>query len=171
MPNPKSPVKTTTSRTYPNAMRNRIIAKIHVAKKQLDLGEDEYRGLIAGATNGKAESCKDCNKSELEQILQLMERRGFTPIVKTPAEKPKVKLSPRTRDKAEGDHEQIDKIRAMWIDLANKGIVRNRSEDAVQAFAKRLTKVDRLEWLNPKQCSTVLAALNAMAKQEPTEPA
>jgi phage gp16-like protein len=171
MPTTKTPAKTTTSRAYPDAMRKRIIAKIHVAKKQLSLDDDEYRGLIAGATNGKAESCKDCDESELEQILQLMERRGFTPVIKAPSEKPKVRLSPRTRDKPKGDHEQIDKIRAMWIDLANQGIIRNRSDDACQAFAKRLTKVDRLEWLNTKQCSTVLAALNAMAKQEPTEPA
>lgn len=170
MPTTKS-LEVPASRAYPDAMRKRIIAKIHVAKKQLGLDDDEYRGLIAGATNGKYESCKDCNESELEEILKLMERRGFTPIVKTSSESPKVKLSPRTRDKPKGDHEQIDKIRAMWIDLANQGIIRNRSDDACQTFARRLTKVDRLEWLNTKQCSTVLAALNAMAKKEPTEPA
>jgi phage gp16-like protein len=153
------------SRNFPAAMRNKLIAKIHVAKKQLGLNEDEYRGIIQGVTNGESESCKDCNEAQLEQIMSRMTEWGFKPVVTAPAEgsKPKVKLSPVTRGKP--DPTQVDKIRAVWIDLANKGIIRNRSDDAIQSFAKRLTHVDRLEWLTTKQCQTVLAALKAMEQK------
>lgn len=155
------------SRNFPAAMRNKLIAKIHVAKKQLGLDEDEYRGIIQGATNGESDSCKGCNEAQLEQVMSRMTEWGFKPIVSaSPAEgdkKPKIKLSPATRGKP--DPTQIDKIRAMWIDLANKGIIRNRSDDAIQSFAKRLTRVDRLEWLSTKQCQTVLAALKAMEQK------
>jgi phage gp16-like protein len=153
------------SRNFPAAMRNKLIAKIHVAKKQLGLDDDQYRSIIQGATNGEADSCKDCNEAQLERIMTQMTEWGFKPVVTAPAEgsKPKVKLSPVTRGKP--DPTQVDKIRAVWIDLANKGIIRNRSDDAIQSFAKRLTRVDRLEWLTTKQCQTVLAALKAMEQK------
>jgi phage gp16-like protein len=147
------------SRKFPDAMRNKLIAKIHVAKKQLKLADDDYRGLILGSTDGEADSCKDCNEYQLEQVLAALTRQGFTPVI----DASKVKLSPKTKDKA--DPTQVDAIRALWIDLANKGVIRNRSDDAIQRFAKRLTQVDRLEWLDTKQCQTVLAALNNMKKQ------
>jgi phage gp16-like protein len=148
------------SNAYPAAMRNRIIAKIHVAKKQLSLCDDEYRAIIAGASDGLADSCKDCTEYQLDTILRLLEVRGFKPVVKAS----KIKLSPTTKDKI--DKDQVDKIRALWIDLANQGVVRNRSDDAISKFAKRLTKVDRLEWLTVAQCQTVIAALNAMSKKD-----
>jgi phage gp16-like protein len=153
------------SRNFPAAMRNKLIAKIHVAKKQLGLDDDQYRGIILGATDGKADSCKNCNEAQLEQIMKQMTEWGFKPVVTAPTEgeKPKVKLSPVTRGKP--DPTQVDKIRAVWIDLANKGIIRNRSDDAIQSFAKRLTRVDRLEWLTTKQCQTVLVALKAMEQK------
>jgi phage gp16-like protein len=146
-------------------MRNKLIAKIHVAKNQLGLDDDQYRAIILGATNDKADSCKDCDEAQLEQVMKQMTEWGFKPAITPPTEgdKPKKKLSPVTRGNP--DPTQIDKIRAVWIDLANKGIVRNRYEDALQKFTRRLTKVDRVEWLTTKQCQTVLAALKAMEQK------
>jgi phage gp16-like protein len=154
------------SRRFPAAMRNKLIAKIHVAKKQLGLDDDQYRGVIQGVTGGESDSCSNCSEVQLEQIMSRMTEWGFKPAITAPAEgeKPKVKLSPVTRGKP--DPTQVDKIRAVWIDLANKGIIRNRSDDAIQSFAKRLTKIDRLEWLTTKQCQTVLAALKAMGQKD-----
>lgn len=147
------------SRKFPDAMRKQLIAKIHVAKKQLKLDDDSYRGLILGATDDKADSCKDCTEYHLEQVMTAMVNQGFKPVVTTS----KVKLSPVTRDKA--DPTQVDKIRAQWIDMHQQGIIRDRSDTAIQRFAKRLTKVDRLDWLDTKQCQTVLAALKNMQKK------
>jgi phage gp16-like protein len=134
--------------------RNAILGKIHIAKKQLGIADEDYRALIANLTEGKT-SCKDCTAKELGIIVEALIGLGFQPA------KPKVKLSP----KANPHPTQADKIRAMWIDLHSKGIVKNRSDDALQKFVKRLTKVDRVEWLEHSQAVAVIAALAAMNTQ------
>jgi phage gp16-like protein len=134
--------------------RNAILGKIHIAKKQLGIADEDYRALIANLTQDKT-SCKDCTAKELGIIMEALIGLGFKPA------QPKVKLSP----KASPDPTPADKIRAMWIDLYRKGIVRNRSDDALQKFVKRLTKVDRVEWLEHPQAVAVIAALTAMDVQ------
>ncbi len=136
-------------------MRNSLIAKIHIAKNQLGMNDDEYRDLLERLTEGKR-SCADCNETELDLIMQNMIKLGFK-------QQTKKKLSPITRHKEE--KEQIDKIRALWIDMARRGVIGNRYEPALQKFCHRITKVSRLEWLSIAQCSAVIAALNEMDRQ------
>jgi phage gp16-like protein len=137
----------------PSPNRNAILGKIHIAKKQLGIEDDDYRAMIANLTEGKT-SCKDCSHKELGIIMDALVGLGFNPT------KPKVKLSP----KASKNPTQADKIRAMWIDLYQSGVVRNRGDDALQHFVKRLTKVDRVEWLNHPQAVTVITALTKMGE-------
>lgn len=139
--------------TQANLSRNAILGKIHIAKKQLSMPDDDYRALIANITQGKT-SCKDCTPTELGAIVEALIGLGFKPA------KPKVKLSPPASDTPT----QSDKIRAMWIDLDRRGIVKNRGDDALQKFVKRLTKVDRVEWLDHSQVVTVVAALSKMGE-------
>jgi Protein of unknown function (DUF1018) len=127
-------------KTYPQAMRNNLSAKIHIAQTQLDMTDEEYRDLLKSLTDGK-ESCKDCDELQLDNIMQAMIRLGFKVKVKS-------NMSPQTRHKT--DHDQIDKIRALWVDMGKR-------------YCKRITKVDRLEWMSIDQCSAVIAGLNVMA--------
>jgi phage gp16-like protein len=134
--------------------RNAILSKIHIAKKQLGIADEDYRALIANLAEGKT-SCKDCTPKELGTIMEALIGLGFKPA------KPKVKLSP----KASPDPTQADKIRAMWIDLYNRKIVKNGGDDSLQKFVKRLTKVDRVEWLDHSQAVAVITALAKMGEQ------
>jgi phage gp16-like protein len=140
-------------KTYPQAMRHKLIAKIHIAKTQLGMIDEEYRDLLKSLTDGK-ESCRDCDELQLDSIMQAMIRLGFKTKVKP-------QNSPQTRDKT--DHDQIDKIRALWIDMGRRGIVRTPTEPALRRYCKRITKVDRVEWMSIDQCSAVIAGLNVMA--------
>jgi phage gp16-like protein len=135
--------------------RKAILGKIHIAKKQLSIDDGDYRSMIANLTGGKT-SCKDCTPNELGIIMEALIGLGFKPA--PPKIKSKVKLSPPSN----ADPTQADKIRAMWIDLYGKGIVRNNGDDALQKFVKRLTKVDRVEWLNHAQSVAVITALTKM---------
>ena len=138
-------------------MRNALIAKIHVAKKQLAMTDEEYRDFLESLTGQR--SCKDCEEHQLDSLMAAMIQLGFVPKIKS-------KMSPQTRDKAE--HDQADKIRAMWIDLGKRGIVRVPTEPSLRRFVKRLTKVDGgVEWLSVQQSSAVIAALNAMSDDSP----
>jgi phage gp16-like protein len=145
---------TTPAISKRNPNRNAILGKIHIAKKQLGIEDDDYRAMIANLTEGKT-SCKDCNERELGIIMDALVGLGF--------KSPKVKLSP----KSSHPPTQADKIRAMWIDLYQSGIVRNRGDDALQHFVKRLTGVDRVEWLDHSQAVAVITALSKMGETHP----
>jgi phage gp16-like protein len=152
----------------PLESRKSQLAKIHIAKKHLKLDDEEYRAVLLETTQ-KA-SCKDMTDQELGQVLGALKRMGFKPqkLKQDPGPQPEaefvdhrpVKLSPPSRDKAEKS--RVDKIRALWIDGHGKGIIKQRGEEALTRFAKRLTGVDRLEWLSQKQQSAVIQALVKM---------
>ena len=59
------------------ATRNALVGKVHLAKKQLCLSDDEYRALLLGAT-GK-ESCRELSVAELSEVLNRCIRLGFQP--------------------------------------------------------------------------------------------
>jgi phage gp16-like protein len=54
---------------------------------------------------------------------------------------------------------QLQKIQALWLELHRIGQVHNSSTKALAAFCKRVTGVDRLEWLDGVEASKVIEAL------------
>ncbi|MEO5363430.1 MAG: regulatory protein GemA [Magnetococcus sp. DMHC-8] len=52
-------------------------ARVHIARKQLGLNEEEYRALLQGVT-GK-ESSKGMSQKEMEQVLMECARLGWRP--------------------------------------------------------------------------------------------
>lgn len=146
------------------ANRKTIIAKIHVAKKQLGLDEDTYRATIKLVTQGKKSSCAECNGWELENILKHFAEKGF--------KADKRKASPKTRNKA--SKTPTDKIRALWIDMHRVGILVDGSEAALDAWVQRTTRqknggmgIERTAWLskNPTLEAAVLEALKQWRKR------
>jgi phage gp16-like protein len=133
------------SKDFPPAMRNKMISKVHIAKTQLGMDDDTYRDLLFNVTQKR--SCKDLDERELHLVLEAMRGVGFKPFF------------PATKDNPV--HTQADKIRALWLDMAKLGLVPD-GEPALLGFVKRQTKVDRLEWLTPKQCNAVIEALKAI---------
>lgn len=127
--------------------RNALIAKIHVAKKQMALNDCNYQALLIGAT-GK-ESCSDMNIAELDNVVKAFERYGFKA-------KPKRKLQ---SNKKVANAPQARKIRAFWLMLHHLGAVDDASEDSLEMFVKRTCGVDALNWLQERQADTVIRAL------------
>lgn len=145
--------------------RKAMMAKIHIAKKQLGLDDDTYRAVISQVTRGKKSSCSDCTAWELENILAHFAEKGF--------KADKRKASPRTRSKAHKT--PTDKIRALWIDMHRVGILVDGSEAALDAWVQRTTSqknggmgIERTAWLNndPKMENSVLEALKQWRKRK-----
>jgi len=125
--------------------RRKLMAQIHIGKKQLGMDDDTYRSLLTGAT-GK-DSCSKMDFNQLHQVVTAMKRRGFK------ASKPKATdKSPASR--GPGRSTQVDKLRAIWITMGNQGVIHNASESALlhwvqNQLAKRDAKpIDSLNWLN-----------------------
>ncbi len=131
--------------------RNAMLGKIHVAKKQLALDEDDYRQIMLDAT-GRS-SAADCTDAELERVIRVFEGKGFKPL---PAKGAAAAARP-------AQHPVARKARALWISLHHLGAVRSPSEQALEAFAKRQLKCERLVWADQRQGYKLIEALKAMA--------
>lgn len=126
--------------------KRRDLAKIHIAKKDLGMEEDDYRAMLQNV--GGVGSSADLTVRGRSKVLHHLEKTlGWKPK----SRKPRQKITAR---------EPVDrKIRALWLDLANLGAVRDRSEKALNSYVSRQTGVDRMDWLSSKQAEKVIEAL------------
>jgi phage gp16-like protein len=127
--------------------RRGMLAKVHIAKAQLRLSDDDYAAVVLTET-GRT-SARDCTDRELHDLLKAFERRGFTAKAKRPGPKP-------------ADHPVARKARALWISLHHLGAVADPSEKALEAFARRQLKCDRLQWADQALAYRLIEALKAM---------
>jgi phage gp16-like protein len=138
---------------FPVADRHRrsMLAKIHVAKKQLQLADDDYRQILLDAAG--RDSAGDCTEAELGREIKRLQAIGFKPLLKPGA---------ATRP---AQHPVARKARALWISLYHLGAVEKPSEQALEAFAKRQLKCERLVWANQSHGYKLIEALKAMAQR------
>ena len=130
--------------------KNQLIKLIHVAKRSLALDDADYRAMLEAQT-GKT-SCSDMSMSQLEAVAEHLRSRGF-------ADRPGGKAAARPTQKL-ADDPQSKLIRHLWLKLRDMvGGVRNGSEQALAAYVKRQTGLERLEWLNTHQAAQVIEAL------------
>jgi phage gp16-like protein len=123
--------------------RNGLIAKIHVAKKQLAMEDGSYRALLKRLT-GKESSAK-LSIADMELVLKEFARLGFRP-------------SKKGRALLQGDAE-LKKIRALWLNLYHLGAIRNASEEALAQYCARMAHVDNIKWMHAKQYNAVIKGL------------
>lgn len=130
--------------------RRAMLAKVHLAKKQLMLDEDDYRQILLEETGRP--SAADCTEAELERALRRFEALGFKPLPKSGTSRP-------------AQHPVARKARALWISLYHLGAVRSPDEKALEAFARRQLGCERLVWANQSQGYRLIEALKAMAER------
>lgn len=136
-----------------------LIAKVHIARKDLALDEDTYRGVLFEVTGHM--SAKDCNESELERLVDHFKTRGFRPRVVS-----RSVAGAKTAGRRLADHPSAKKARALWLSLYNLGAIKTASEAALETFAKRQLKVLELQWADQSHCDGLIEALKAMAERE-----
>jgi phage gp16-like protein len=128
--------------------RRGMLAKIHIAKAQLRLCDDDYTAVLLRET-GRT-SAADCDQAELEKVLRAFEARGFS-------------AKARRSGPAPADHPAARKARAMWISLGLLGAIEDTSERALETFARRQLGCDKLQWANQALVYKLVEALKAIA--------
>lgn len=154
--------KAARQQEFPGDLRNGLLAKIHIAKKQLGLDDDFYKEILTQIT-GK-DSCKDMDGAELNRVLNYFRSKGFK-------ERGSESLSPSSRNKSAKTLK--DKAVALWIDLYKSGVVENRSHEALGNFVKRFLGdkltvfpgVDPLDAATDAQLSDAVEALKKMQER------
>jgi len=140
----------------PAASRRAILAKIHIAKKDLGLTDDSYRDLMRVVT-GK-ESARDLDEGEAGRLMDRFYELGFR---EAPARKVKVAASPL-----------VGKARALWSSLYWLGVVGKHDDTrgpdwrALDAFAERQTGKEALAFCTPAETVKVIEGLRAMCARE-----
>lgn len=121
--------------------RNRDLAKIHMAKKQLNLGEEEYRAILLG--RGGHSSSANLDHEGRTKVLAYFKQLGFKDL------KP---------------FGQVEKIEWLWRKVGEAGVLRDTSKAALLAFVGRNTSagVSHLKFLPVTEASKVIEALKAM---------
>jgi len=133
--------------------RRSLLAKVHIAKKQLGLAEDDYRAIVFQHCGSM--SAADATEAQLAAIVQHFGQRGFKATAKgVPGRRAPAVDTPSAR-----------KARALWISLHHLGAVRNPSEQALEDFAKRQLGCEQWRWSDQSLAYRLIEALKAMAKR------
>jgi hypothetical protein len=120
--------------------RRGLIAKLHVAKKQLALSEDSYRAVLRRVAG--VESAAAATGPQLLAVLAEMRRFGFKDVPRRVSDKPHVR-----------------KVWALWRDMAP--MLTDGSDTALRAFVKRQVGVSDPEWLDGARANKVIEGLKA----------
>lgn len=122
--------------------RSRELALIHMAKAQLGMDEATYRDMLFALTGKRSASeIGDAGRSKvLEHLVASGARLNWS----------KRWAQQLTDDKAP----LVKKIRALLLHLGNL------SDSYADGICRRMYKVDRFEWLQPRQLIGIVTALS-----------
>lgn len=132
--------------------KKKKVALIHVAKKTVDLTDEDYRALLFGAA-GITSLTELEHEDQFLNIMEAFKNLGFISQKvsgKTPSRPP-------WADTWGGSATQRAKIEVMWRTCA-----RDKSDRALKAFIKRIAKVDNPRFLNVSLARKVILALEKM---------
>ncbi len=146
----------------PTSLRRRaLLGKVHMAKAQIGLSDDQYRDIMADRYNGIRTASKLSDK-RLVDLIEFLKTLGFIPKPKRKSKKGPARAG--SRPLAAGDLQA--KIRALWLSLYHLGIVRDPAEAAMGAFVTRMSGVSALQWLDPEGANKTIEALKDWATRE-----
>lgn len=131
------------------AYRSQFIKLIHVARRDLNLDEPNYRAILFA--QGGNESLAAMPIDGMKKVLDYLKAQGF-----------KVRKTKTDRKQATG--KDAGKVRALWLFLHELGAVRDPSEAALTAYVKRIAKVDDVQWMRSgHRVETVIESLKKWA--------
>jgi phage gp16-like protein len=125
--------------------RRADLAAIHMAKAALGWDDDMYRDIMFTVCRVRSSAQMDFTgrKRFLEHLRKCQQQMG---------------LAPRGDFKPAPWSPPLRALWSRWQQLADAGLVHERSRDALQAWVKRQCGVDRLEWLTTHQLDALLAS-------------
>ncbi len=133
-------------------LRNRDLAKIHIAKAELGMNDDTYQALLKRITGYG--SASELNLLERNKVLDEFKKLGWRP--KPPKQDPSDWRAPRIR-----------LIHSLWKQLCKKGAVKTPTEGALTLFCKKHMQAERLEWAENTELNKIVEILKAWQRRKP----
>lgn len=122
-------------RTPPDPKK--LIKALQTGRRKLGMTEEEYRALLSGVTNGRKTSSKELNGEELSRALAALRKAGFHTTAIP----------------------QLRKIKSLWYEMHDLGIVRNRSDQAIETYIRRITGTQKIEYCSSQELQLVIESL------------
>lgn len=128
--------------------RNADLAKIHVAKKQLQMTDEDYRAMLW--TQGRVHTASELDHAGRQRVLDHLRACGFKPVATAKTRRPK-----RPTPSADA-LPLVRRIRAQLISLDRKpdeyadGIAKQMLQDQAPEF---------FEWCHPRDLHKISQAL------------
>lgn len=138
----------------------RSMSLIHVAKRNLALGDVEYRRIIREIGGAESGSAKDLTPKGIDAVLDHFRDLGWLPT----------KLGGQKLTGLSGfrpgmaSQKQIRMLLSIWIDAA-----RNPSEDAFNHFLQNRFGITHYRFLPQNKVAGIKIALEAMRDRKPEE--
>jgi len=132
--------------------RRALLAKVHLARKELALSEDDYRAILLDVAGRR--SAADCNDAQLVAVVERFKARGWK------------QAQPKGRSGGKpADHRPAGKARALWISLYHLNAISDPSERALEAFARRQLGCQRMQWADQSMMFRLIEAQKAIAER------
>ena len=124
------------------------IAKIHIAKAQIGMSDDAYRQMLRDY--GGVEHSNELSNGDIDNVLARLRQLGFVPTRPDRAGR-------KTATVGEPKQALLEKVNAL---LAEQHLPTKYGD----AIAKRMYRIDRLEFCGPTHLRGVIAALYRSSK-------
>lgn len=141
--------------------RNAELAAIHVGAKRLGFDDETYRDFLFRVAGRR--SAADLDQDGRTRVIEELRKFGFA---RTPTDE--------KRSKRIVDNSQLGMIYGLWKQLRYAGALQVTSERRLSAFVKKMTGIERPEWLAPEEAVKVIEGLKqwrdrVLAKSEAAE--
>lgn len=134
------------------ASDKRVIQAIQVSRRQIPgLAEDETWRAWLQREIGK-DSLRAMSSRELARTLDKVRKAGGKPSA-----------GPKASRYADDDQHRM--LRGLWIELADLGVVKDRSETALDAYIKRMSNGQDMGALSPDDANKAIEGLKAMRRR------
>lgn len=130
--------------------RDRELAVIHIGKKRLGWDDSTYRDALEAWTGKR--SSGNMTESERHHVIENMKDLGFEPK----ASAVRLQVSP-------DDDPQVQKIKRIWLELFDAGVVRDPSLPSLNAWVRRQTRSEHVAFLDVDEANTIIESLKKWA--------
>lgn len=138
--------------------RKKLIALVHIGKKELGLDDSTYKFLLLG-TVGK-QSCQEMTLAELWRVVDFMVKKGFKIV-----ESSKLKGESKPYDELDdrpgmASPEQLRTIEMLWAQITNSPDF----EKSLRKIVFKIAKVSDLKFLTLEGATKTIGALKKIRK-------
>lgn len=129
------------------------LAKIHIAKKDLNISEVNYREALSGFG---VESSKHLSESDADKFIEALKKIGFVP---KPSKKTvPIKITvPENRPPEFASQAQINMLAGMWVQHS-----RVKTKESLMKFIMRLAEINAIEWLQKDRVQKIKRAIEEL---------